>query len=280
MKIENRKLIGGLIIGLVLAIGCGVMAAGSGNVIQNITNYYEAGNNTEKTDEPLFGASADYCDGTEGTTNMCVVDIYTLTSSGTLTLSGTVSGDATTTPSKNTYSSLDIPLTQVATTTVGNPYAAGYWCNTGSGKWLRDWGWEIRTANSAWASDWTIGTTTCRNGHLSGSTCSSFTATTTATMVASSDIATSTKGFFSRDGYGDWRYANIIEDTGATSTIGSYYTDRLNQIFATSAPLFIDSGVCIVINSNHRNATSAQSYVTAGGFVTFEGSFFGELFNR
>jgi len=288
------------IIGLGILFSAGVFAYSgvSSTVIENAENVaIDGACSLIQTSEDLglrLGAASDFCDGTEATTNLCVVDISKLTIGGTTFDSSdadngvTITG--TTTPSKLTYSGLDISLTQVATTTANNPAVAGYYCHSGSPLMVYNWWWEQQTANSLFGSVYTIGTTTLSDGSttLTAGT-NSFTNTSTATLVAASTIGTSTTGFLSLGGYIDGMYTGLLGTTPSTatgtSTIGSYYlgtygAKAAGRFAASTTPWILNSGVCIVVNSNHGGASSTASYTTAGGFTSPVGAFHADLFLR
>lgn len=151
---------------------------------------------------------------------------------------------------------IDIELNQPATSTPSTTTIVwGSYCHSGPELLVTDWYWEIETANKVWGiPDFAIGTTTIRS--VGG-----FTATTTATMVASSGIATSTTGIFSLGGYSDDKYSNADNDLNTvTSTIGSFYADRQDTDFATTSPFVIQDGDCFVVNSSPGGATSTDSF--------------------
>jgi hypothetical protein len=260
----------------VLVIGGFVYA----NVIETGQTVINAENVTveNQCSSDTFGAASDYCHETNATTTACNYEFYAIdvdtdtTLNGTFSVPGTsyfsgttvFSDNATTTPPKHAYSSIDFALTQVATTTVANPAEAGYWCNTGDVLMITDWWWELETTNGVWGSNWSIGTTTCS---IAGSTCGdgsdgSFVATTTETIVTSGHFATSTTGMFTLDGYSRWDYTGFSHPSAiATSSIGSYYQNKTgDRIFSTSSPLILISGECIVVYSDHSGATSSASY--------------------
>ena len=162
---------------------------------------------------------------------------------------------------------IDIPINMTAGTTTpgGTVVVLGSYCHSGNTMLVTNWDWGIYTANSVWGvPDFAIGTTT-KTGH------ESFTATTTGTLVASSQIATSSVGMFARDGYGAWQFDGDV-DAGATTvttTIGSFYTDRgidnLEQ-FATSTPFVLNSEDCVVASlASEGGATSSDSFTSGGG---------------
>lgn len=297
----KTKLIIGFVLGAALTFGIGVLAQ---NVAENgLTvngNYYAGQVDVDAIVQTVMDKISEQASDTFGGSPMLGgtshfgYDVQfnsgtTDTFAGSSIFTGTVSGDATTTPSHSTYSGIDISLTQVASTTAGTS-TAGYWCNSGSPIVVYDWNWRIRTANGLWPSNWTIGTTTLRDGssvYTAGT--NSFTNTSTATLVASSPIATSTTGYWSLDGYADAMYSGLYGQTIATAagttTIGSYYTGGYGskagaRFFATSTPFDLLSGECIVVFSDQSSATSSASYTAAGGFTTLVGTFHGDIYLR
>ena len=151
-------------------------------------------------------------------------------------------------------SGIHIDLQQIATTTAANPAAAGYWCNNTNQVLLvnSNWHLDVETANGLWGSNWTVGTTT-KSGD------NSLTATSTATLMASTAIAASATGFYDRD---------------TRTALGTYYDGGGN---ATTTPFLLDKNVCIVVYSDHGSATSSDSYLSSGGFTTFVGGFHADV---
>ena len=174
-------------------------------------------------------------------------------------------------------SNIDIPLLQGATTTpAGTTIVYGSYCADIDTLMVNNWWWELQTANGLWGvPDFTIGTTT-RAGH------NSFTNTTTDTLVTASQIPTSTTGIFSLWGYIDSRYSNATYNGGhlGTSTIGSFYADRNNQLFASSSPFILEDGDCIVIASDQGGATSSDSFLSSGNWTTYVGKFHADAVYR
>lgn len=240
-------------------------------------------------DAGIIGAASDFCDEDNATTTLCNVQVYALDVENDLSLTGTTlfnndvsfADNATTTLSEHTYKPINFALTQVATTAAAatalgtsGTTTAGYWCNTGSPLLIQNWSWRIGTANGLWTSNWTIGTTT-------GSSDTDLARPTTSSMVASSPMGTTTTGLFDLQGYADARYTGFLSGDAAavgTSTIGSYYTDRTNQMFSTTSPFTLLTGECIVVFSDHDKATSSASYTSDGGFTTFVGGFYADAF--
>ena len=140
-------------------------------------------------------------------------------------------------------SSIDISVNQVATTSAANPAVAGFFCNGGEPLLIGgEWYFDLETANDGWGSNWTIGTTT-RTGD------DSFTATSSATLIASTAITTSTTGFY--DAYG-----------AGSTVLGSWYDGGNN---ATTTPWVLERNECIVVTSDMSGATSSDESFTAGG---------------
>ena len=130
----------------------------------------------------------------------------------------------------------------------------GYWCNNTNQKLLvnSNWHLDIETANGLWGSNWTVGTTT-KSGD------NSLTSTSTATLMPSTAIAASATGFYDRD---------------TRTVLGTYYDGGGN---ATTTPFLLDKNVCLVVYSDHSEATSSDSYLSSGGFTTFVGGFHADV---
>lgn len=188
--------------------------------------------------------------------------------SGAVTMSDDITITGTTTPSVNTYSSIDIPLTQSVTTTPnGTIQVMGSYCNSDSPVVIENWYFDIETANSMWGMHaMTVGTTTEAGDD-------SFTATSTATLIQV-EVASSTTGFFDRDGLnsaGPWQVSDAGLNT-VTSTSGTYYASS-EPAMATTTPFLLDNNVCFVIATDEAGATSSASWTAIGGYTEFAGTF-------
>lgn len=188
--------------------------------------------------------------------------------------------NTTTTPSKYSYAPLVISVTQSATSTDANPEVGGYWCNTGSPVYIDgNWFFDVQTANGLWGTSWTVGTTTCL---VAGSTCGtggvSFTNTTTASL-ATIQVSTSTTGIFDRYSIYGYAYGASLanaqnqNDGTVTTTVGTFYVAQR----ATTSPILIGNGTCVVVTPNVGGATSTASWTSAGGWTTFVGKFVANL---
>ena len=192
-----------------------------------------------------LGASADFCAGDEPVTNMCVVDIYDLTvaaggftSTGAVTMSGENSLTGTT-----SIPMLDATIQQPldwsnGTTTEGEATVVVLLDYTHEGADIicdnRVWS-DLSTSRGIWGADMAIGTTTSLND-------SSLVATSTATLIASTHINTSTINVLSKaDDEGSW----------------------------TEDPWILKNGDHLVVTDTFDivNATSSASFTTAGGFT-------------
>lgn len=150
----------------------------------------------------------------------------------------------------------NVSLTQVATTTIADPPVAGYYCNSGADVLIENFYLDISVSNGLWQSNWTVGTTTCTvTGPTCGDGSSSFVSTTTASLYPSFQIATTTTDIFDRD---------------SRTVLGTYYDGGAN---ATSTPFLLATNDCIVVHSDHSQATSSASYTSAGGFTELVGGF-------
>uniref|UniRef100_A0A6H1ZWU2 Uncharacterized protein n=1 Tax=viral metagenome TaxID=1070528 RepID=A0A6H1ZWU2_9ZZZZ len=271
---------GGLV---VLAAGSVFAFTGTGStVIENAENVTVQGN-CDLVEEVGLGAASDYCDGTEATTNLCVVDVYTLTSSGTFTISGTTTfGDnATTTPSEHTYKPIHIDLGLHATSTAEDTVlVAGHYCNTGVPIDIRldTWQLQVKTAAANFGTGHlTWGTTTVTTAGLDyAAGTNSFAATNTANL-GSLVIASSTTGRFNLDGMYPWGFSDryINNPSYATSTHGTYFDtfDTAYEKYNTSTPYSLKLGECVVIGWNMKAASSSEALTTGGGQL-FDGAFY------
>lgn len=155
-------------------------------------------------------------------------------------------------------SSIDIELSQVATTTAASTTPAGWWCNDTNKDLLVEGNWylDVQTANALWASSWSVGTTTITSGKNRWTPgTDSFTATTTATLMPLTSIASTATGFYDRD---------------TRTALGTYYDGGGN---ATTSPWLLSKNVCVVVYGDQQSATSSASYTSAGGWTTFVGGF-------
>ena len=233
------------VVGILLMVG-GVFAftGESSTVIENAENVTVQGN-CNMSEEMGLGASADYCSGDEPVTNMCVVDIYDLTvaaggftSTGSVTMSGENSLTGTT-----SIPMLDATIQQPldwsnGTTTEGEATVVVLLDYTHEGADIicdnRVWS-DLSTSRGIWGADMAIGTTTSLND-------SSLVATSTATLIASTHINTSTINVLSKaDDEGSW----------------------------TEDPWILKNGDHLVVTDTFdtANATSSASFTTAGGFT-------------
>ena len=193
---------------------------------------------------------------------------------GDTEFSGSLSIGATTTISTNITAPIDIALTQVATTTSANPAPMGHYCNTGVDLFILDYIIDFRTANGLWGQKVTVGTTTCSgvivdNACISGGL--SLVATATDSLVTSS--------YFGSGQTMVMNTGNVdapLEFPTATSTQGSFYNDGVvvgSSRYATTSPFLLKNSDCFVVHGDQDQATSSSSYVEAGAFTTFVGSF-------
>jgi hypothetical protein len=228
-----------LALGLVVASGY-VIAGGSGgfdnqtNNIGNVENFNVINPENPNADFSLgAGNTSQTCTGNEDYTSMCNVEIKKLN------ITSTFISNATTTLPANTYVSGSVTATQYATSTVANPQEAAAYCNTtGVDLWVTNWWFQIIDNSDVFGANWTIGTTTVA-GDLS------YTATSTATLMGSTHVNTSTELI--------WDMQN--ESLAA----GTYYEGTAN---ATSTPFVLAKDVCILVTSDNSGATST---VTAFG---------------
>lgn len=237
------------IVGILLVVGAGVRALNgsseqtfTGDIANLIIN-----NPVSQAVGEAFGSTA------ENITNLTA-----LTLSEDLVVNGDTTLVSTSTPSEYTYSTIYIPLTQVATTTAADPAPEGYWCNTGAPVFVNSWILDISTANDLWGGNMTFGTTTCTAATATGSCgdgTESFTATSTATIAESTYVNTSTVDFINA-----WNINNLF--AGA----GTYYDSE-----ATGTPFMLNNNDCIVVHNDHSGATSSEGYTTAGGWATYAG---------
>jgi len=205
------------------------------------------------------GISADTTSPAEGE-----VRGTTLTITGNSTIGGTLGITGTTTPSATTYSTVYVALAQTATTTTASPAPLAQYCNSGSDL-LFDWVVDIDINNGLWGERVGGGTTTC-SGVIASNACpsgSSLAATGTETLFTASFVESD--AVFSVT-------SGSLQDNGATSTLGTYYGDALTKVKATSSPLLLKNGECLVVHGNQEGATSSASYTAAGGWVTYVGS--------
>ena len=244
---------GGLV---VLAAGSVFAFTGTGStVIENAENVTVQGN-CDLVEEVGLGAASDYCDGTEATTNLCVVDIYTLTSSGSLSVTGTAtfSGSQTTISATSTISRLDatqqIDMTWNTTTysddiAVNAPTVNVRVENTGSDMWCYPPVLDISDALVSFGGSYRIGTTTAISS-------SALTNTTTATLMELTAIASTT----------DTLSSGNIPWSSSNHGTGTFYAHA-----ATGTPwLWGNAELLVVSMAGAGGATSSNSISAAGAF--------------
>lgn len=177
------------------------------------------------------------------------------------------------------YTSVNLINFQItATSSVDETLPMGTFCNTAlETLYLSNWAWSITSSTINFGTgDLTIGTTTCLNGTQRGR-CSYLTNSSTATIVDSTDLASTTVARFDLRGYDDVQYLSSFDEGAniATSGIGSWYSDRGPltlvvtdaQVWSTSTPIALKTGECVhaSFGSDGAGATSSDALLTGGG---------------
>ena len=178
-----------------------------------------------------------------GTTNYDSLEL-----SENLTVTGTSNFTGSRTMPFNIIGPVHIDISQTATSSAANPPVAGYLINTGSPKICTAPELYLSSGNGLFGSNWAVGTTTCS---VAGATCgdgvTSFVSTSTATLIASHAVTTST-----------------IRAIGkAIVNNGSYYIND----DTVAEPWVWETGVALVAYSDRSGATSSDSYIAGGGFT-------------
>lgn len=191
-----------------------------------VNNQY-IGDFSDGYEVPTLGASADYCVGDEATTNMCVVDIFTLTVNGNITLTdgGFIIG--TTTIERLDATSQTVMTWNTTTygfATADDPTVLVKVQNTGADMICTDAWLDVSTAVTSFGGSYAVGTTTA-TGDLS------LTNTTTATLIAETAISTTTNATLNKQDeegtnteeawiwtHGDYLVVSMPDAGGATSS--------------------------------------------------------------
>lgn len=228
---------------------------GSGATV-NIENF-NCDSALEQTE--TFGASADYCDGTEATDNRCVMDIYDLTVgangldvSGAATISGalTISGTSSTNTATSSIDKLDASIQQDlnwsnATTTDGEATVVVLldYTHTGADLICTDAWLDLSTARGIWGGNLAVGTTTATGD-------SSLTSTSTATLIASTAVTTTTADLLNKQ---DEEGTNVEEAWVLSNGVHLVVTDTFDVANATSAASFTTDGGFAGVGKIHLN---------------------------
>jgi len=198
------------------------------NVSGGSTYNYNEAEQTVNSEEPSFGATVGG-------------DFYT-----------PVQFFDTVQPSVKSFCNIKINLAEKATTSIANPDDLGHWCNnTGKDVWIKNWFIDFKDPNDLFGSHFTVGTTTCATGNTinkDGLCSKSLTATTTATLLASTVVNTTTRSFISP-------HTQVTNGFFVAARPGTYYLDSSG---ATSTPFLLGSDVCLVAYSDRSGATTTD----------------------
>lgn len=194
-------------------------------VATNVTNELLSEDVAEPViEEPLLGASSDYCDGSESTTNLCVVDIYDLTldSSSTLSIGATTTMQEITLGSRFTSA---LTFTAGATTTPGGLFSIQ---NTGDTKLCNRLDLDITGGTTGSAVIFSAATSTSGSAITADmSLIASTTLATTSASIIDNYYAPGTYATAGTDQGRSWRWVAgeyiigqfDVTATGASSTV-------------------------------------------------------------